>query len=67
MKYLEGFHTSIRTPAEYLSAWRSVNDLRSQMGELLFESFLQYVSEQVKHMKRIKCTFHTRAWVFEKR
>jgi len=60
--YLEGRHTSKQTPAEYLGAWRSVNDLQVQLGPQLFQKFLDYVVERTAGLASIDTTFLTRAW-----
>ena len=60
--YLEGRHTSKQTPAEYLGAWRSVNDLQVQLGPELFKKFLDYVTERTAGLASIDTTFLTRAW-----
>jgi hypothetical protein len=60
--YLEGRHTAQQTPAQYLGAWRSVNDLQVQLGPQLFQKFLGYVSERTAGLESIDTTFLTRAW-----
>jgi ubiquinone/menaquinone biosynthesis C-methylase UbiE len=60
--YLEGRHTSKQTPAQYLGAWRSVNDLQVQLGPQLFQKFLGYVAERTAGMESLDTTYLTRAW-----
>jgi SAM-dependent methyltransferase len=60
--YLEGRHTSQQTPAQYLGAWRSVNDLQVQLGPQLFQKFLDYVTERTAGLPSIDTTYLTRAW-----
>jgi len=60
--YLEGRHTNSQTPAQYLGAWRSVNDLQVQLGPDLFQKFLNYVTERTAHLDVIETTYLTRAW-----
>jgi hypothetical protein len=60
--YLEGRHTSKQTPAQYLGAWRSVNDLQVQLGPQLFQKFLDYVAERTTGLPSIDTTYLTRAW-----
>jgi SAM-dependent methyltransferase len=60
--YLEGRHTSKQTPAQYLGAWRSVNDLQVQLGPQLFQKFLDYVTERTAGLPSIDTTYLTRAW-----
>lgn len=60
--YLEGRHTSMQTPAQYLGAWRSVNDLQVQLGPQLFQKFLDYVADRTAGLASIDTTYLTRAW-----
>jgi SAM-dependent methyltransferase len=60
--YLEGRHTNRQTPAEYLGAWRSVNDLQVQLGPDLFKKFLDFVSKRTEALTSIDTTYLTRAW-----
>jgi ubiquinone/menaquinone biosynthesis C-methylase UbiE len=60
--YMEGRHTNSQTPAEYLGAWRSVNDLQVQLGPDLFQKFLKFVAERTTGLAAIETTYLTRAW-----
>jgi hypothetical protein len=40
--YLEGRHCLLQTPAQYVGAWRSVNDLQVQLGPDLFGELLDF-------------------------
>jgi ubiquinone/menaquinone biosynthesis C-methylase UbiE len=60
--YFEARHTAKQTPAQYLGAWRSVNDLQVQLGPDLFKEFLDYVEKRTKGMSTIDTTYLTRAW-----
>jgi ubiquinone/menaquinone biosynthesis C-methylase UbiE len=60
--YLESKHNIIMPTERYLGIWRSVNDLRVQLGEANFEIFLKYVNEKTKNIKVIEATYLTRAW-----
>jgi ubiquinone/menaquinone biosynthesis C-methylase UbiE len=60
--YLEGRHSMRQTPAQYLGAWRSVNDLQVQLGPELFRKFLDYVAERTAGLNDIETTYLTRAW-----
>lgn len=64
--YLEGKHTLEFTPERYLGAWRSVNDLRVQLGPDKFEAFLDYVDKKVSGLTIIPATYLTRAWIARK-
>jgi ubiquinone/menaquinone biosynthesis C-methylase UbiE len=60
--YLEGRHSIQQTPAQYLGAWRSVNDLQVQLGPQLFAKFLDYVTQRTSKLSTIETTYLTRAW-----
>ena len=60
--YLEGRHVILMSPERYLSAWRSVNDLQVQLGEVKFENFLNFVEEKISGSEVIEATYLTRAW-----
>ena len=60
--YLEGRHVVEMPPARYLGAWRSVNDLRVQLGGEKFDAFLAFVEHRVRGLKVIEATYLTRAW-----
>ncbi len=60
--YLEGRHVIEMTPERYLGAWRSVNDLRVQLGPEKFDAFLRYVEQRIRGLKVIEATYWTRAW-----
>ena len=60
--YVEGRHTIAMTCERYLGAWRSVNDLRVQLGPKNFDLFLQFVEQRISGLKVIEATYLTRAW-----
>jgi ubiquinone/menaquinone biosynthesis C-methylase UbiE len=60
--YIEGRHVGVQTPAQYLGAWRSVNDLRVQLGPDLFDQFLDFVERKTSGTAKIETTYLTRAW-----
>ena len=60
--YLEGRHVIKMSPARYLGAWRSVNDLRVQLGGKKFDSFLAFVDKRIRDLDVIEATYLTRAW-----
>jgi SAM-dependent methyltransferase len=61
--YVEGRHCVRQTPAQYLGAWRSVNDLQVQLGAELFARFLEFVARRTAGLAAIETTYLTRAWV----
>ena len=60
--YMEGRHDISMTPERYLGVWRSVNELRVQLGEQQFDAFLDFVEQRVAGERSIKATYTTRAW-----
>ena len=62
MVYLEGRHVIKMSPERYLGAWRSVNDLRVQLGREKFDSFLAFVEQRIEDLDVIEATYLTRAW-----
>jgi ubiquinone/menaquinone biosynthesis C-methylase UbiE len=60
--YLEGRHSLQQTPAQYIGAWRSVNDLQVQLGPELFQKFLDFTEKRVADLTAIETTYVTRAW-----
>ncbi len=60
--YLEGRHVATQTIEQYLGAWRSVNDLRVQLGPDLFARFLDFVERKTRDLEHIETTYLTRAW-----
>jgi len=60
--YLEGRHVIEMSPERYLGAWRSVNDLRVQLGAENFKVFLSFVESRISNMSFVKATYLTRAW-----
>lgn len=60
--YLEGRHSLRQTPEQYIGAWRSVNDVRVQLGSNLFGKFLDYAEKRTAGLTAIETTYVTRAW-----
>lgn len=64
--YLESQHVIEFTSERYMGAWRSVNDLRVQLGPQKFAQFLEQVANRISGMPTIPATYLTRAWVARK-
>ncbi len=60
--YLEGRHVIEMAPERYIGAWRSVNDLRVQLGPEKFDAFLAFVEQRIDGLQVIEATYLTRAW-----
>ncbi len=61
--YIESEDFVNRTREEYVGAWRSVNDIQSQLGEKNFGMFLDDVNNIVSNFASIPVCYLTRAWV----
>ena len=59
--YCEAEHSRNVTREQYIGTWRSVNDVRNQLGEVMFGEFLK----EIMHIVGADITVHytTRAWV----
>lgn len=64
--YIEGKHTVTLNKEDYIGVWKSVNDIRAQLGEEKFNQFLNYVSEKLSSYSTIECCYQTRAWILQK-
>ena len=62
MVYIEGRHIIEMTQERYMGAWRSVNDLRVQLGPEKFDAFLAFVEQRIEGLQVIEATYLTRAW-----
>ena len=51
MVYIEGRHVIAMTPERYMGAWRSVNDLRVQLGPEKFDTFLDFIENRIMGAK----------------
>lgn len=60
--YLEGRHVIEMNPNRYLGAWRSVNDIRVQLGPEKFDAFISFIEDKVVELDIIEVTYLTRAW-----
>ena len=64
--YLEGRHVERMTPARYQGIWRSVNDVRVQAGEEVFEGFLNYIEGKTRSLEYVNAHYVTRVWATRK-
>lgn len=65
--YVEGRHIITMPVERYLGAWRSVNDLRVQLGSENFELFMKQVEARTSALETIETTYLTRAWSARRR
>lgn len=61
--YLEGFHTEKQSLEHYIGLWKSVNDVRVQVGAEKFEQFLQHIKDSFQGMSYVTAHYQTRAWL----
>jgi SAM-dependent methyltransferase len=59
---LEGRHVVRQSPAHHVGAWRTVNDVRVQLGEEGFATFLDFVERRLAAVETVETTYLTRAW-----
>ncbi|AEP09341.1 class I SAM-dependent methyltransferase [Micavibrio aeruginosavorus] len=64
--YVESRHTIPFSKERYLGAWRSVNDLRVQLGPEKFQNFLSWVEDKISDTDVIEAEYLTRAWIARK-
>jgi len=64
--YFEGRHTVTMTAVQYIGVWESVNDIRVQLGEEKFKSFIAFIHKKINHLETIEASYTTRAWVAKK-
>ncbi len=60
--YLSAEHSLKQSIEDYLGVWWSVNDIRAQAGEVIFNKFMHYVAERITGLPYIDVTYQTRAW-----
>lgn len=60
--YTESEFVRSVSKSDYIGAWRSVNDVRAQLGEDKFETFIQHL-EQTLSSEQLDVTYKTRAWL----
>lgn len=61
--FVEGRHVETQTPAKYIGAWTSVNDVRVQLGEAAFWRFIEYARSRLANVEYVDVTYLTRAWL----
>jgi ubiquinone/menaquinone biosynthesis C-methylase UbiE len=65
--YIEGRHTARLSREHYIGVWESVNDIRSQMGEVAWGQYMQYIKDVTKDLTHIDCSYLTRMWVMRRK
>jgi ubiquinone/menaquinone biosynthesis C-methylase UbiE len=64
--YLEGRHRESLSPDAYVGLWRSVNDVRAQLGSIAFDEFLEWVRDSVRGLPAVETVYRTRAWALRR-
>jgi ubiquinone/menaquinone biosynthesis C-methylase UbiE len=64
--YVDALDVVQRSHEQYLGAWRSVNDIQSQLGEKSFKEFLADVEHIITDYQKVKVAYLTRAWIAKK-
>ncbi|MDW5326756.1 class I SAM-dependent methyltransferase [Plantactinospora sp. KLBMP9567] len=64
---IESRHVVRQSVEHYLGAWRSVNDVRVQLGEVDFGRFLEYVRDRLADADEVEATYLSRAWAARRR
>ena len=63
--FTEAPHTVIMSKERYLGVWRSVNDIRVQAGEELFQKLLNEIAEIIEPYDEIIVPYRSRAWTVQ--
>ena len=64
---IEGRHVAVQSVDHHLGAWRSVNDVRVQLGEERFGRFLAHAERCLSDVDEVETTYLTRAWAARRR
>ena len=60
--YLEDVHTIKMPQHRYIGVWKSVNDVRVQLGAKKFALFIDFVEQTIKDSEYVEAKYLTRAW-----
>lgn len=61
--YMDAIDIIQRTKEEYIGAWRSVNDIQSQLGKQNFNLLVNDIEKIIDSHEKIEVHYLTRAWV----
>ena len=61
--YVDSVDVVRRSHEEYLGAWRSVNDIQSQLGKEKFAKFIMDVNDIICKQEYVEVHYLTRAWI----
>ena len=60
--YLEAKHKIWMSKETYIGVWKSVNDVRVQLGEEKFDEFLKFIDTTIGNKEGLETFYLTRAW-----
>lgn len=64
--YAEATNVVQRTREQYLGAWRSVNDIQAQLGQMKFSNFIKDIESIIGTSTNVEVHYLTRAWIAQK-
>lgn len=64
--FMECDYDEIMSKERYIGAWRSVNDIQAQAGELRWNKILAMIEDKISGMDTIKIPYKIRAWTAKK-
>ena len=65
--YMDAIDKVMVEKERYIGAWRSVNDVRHQLGEEDFTKFIDTISGMLANVTEVDVFYQTRAWLAVKR
>lgn len=64
--FMEASHEVRMDRNRYLEVWKSVNDIQSQAGEVLFSQILNKIENRISSLEEVSVHYRTRAWTVKK-
>lgn len=64
--FMEADYLEVMSKERYLGIWRSVNDIRTQLGEEKFSELLKLIKKEISNMEEIVVPYKMRAWTAQK-
>lgn len=59
---IEAPHEAVMSKDRYMGAWRSVNDIHAQAGDVLFAEILQMIEGEISHLDQVVVPYLSRAF-----
>jgi ubiquinone/menaquinone biosynthesis C-methylase UbiE len=60
--FIEANHTRTISKSNYIETWKSVNDIRVQLGEVEFENLLKFIDKLFEDEELILNNYKTKSW-----